>query len=357
MFKSIEIKNFRGIKQLSINDLGRINLLLGGNGSGKTTVLEALSIASVGSPNQLTRISGWRNFSRITRQSPEAFTSLFFGMDTSIRPTISFNWDAGQWRVEISALDQPTESSQPALAQVESLSTSSQISNTFYGVCFCVIDPDEKRLELKCELVDEGVKIHSANPGGIRPLPNGCFFVSSRQATSLGETAEVITKLAVAKKKKMLIDALREFEPRIQDIVSGYSNGAHRILVDVGGEAMTPMNVLGDGFCRVALFVTGVLMGRPPILIIDDIDSGIHHSNMSRVWRLLNELCRMNNVQLFATTHNEEMIGSLVDTLQNESSTVRAMRFSREAATSDVRVTSIGFEDLSNARKLGLEVR
>lgn len=42
MITAIEIENFRGIKKGRIDDFKRINLLVGANGSGKSTVLEAL---------------------------------------------------------------------------------------------------------------------------------------------------------------------------------------------------------------------------------------------------------------------------------------------------------------------------
>ena len=45
MFKKITIQNFRGIKDLTIDDFGKINLLVGKNNSCKTSVLEALKIA------------------------------------------------------------------------------------------------------------------------------------------------------------------------------------------------------------------------------------------------------------------------------------------------------------------------
>ena len=41
-FKNIAIKNFRGIDHLEIDDFSRVNILLGQNGSGKSSVLECL---------------------------------------------------------------------------------------------------------------------------------------------------------------------------------------------------------------------------------------------------------------------------------------------------------------------------
>ena len=44
MLKSIKIENFRGFKTFELQQLGRINLLVGTNNSGKTSVLEAIQL-------------------------------------------------------------------------------------------------------------------------------------------------------------------------------------------------------------------------------------------------------------------------------------------------------------------------
>lgn len=41
-FKNLEIKNFRGIDHLKTDDFSRVNVFLGQNNSGKSTVLECL---------------------------------------------------------------------------------------------------------------------------------------------------------------------------------------------------------------------------------------------------------------------------------------------------------------------------
>lgn len=48
---SLEIRNFRGLQELRIERLGRVNLIVGKNNVGKTSVLEALRLyANPGSP-------------------------------------------------------------------------------------------------------------------------------------------------------------------------------------------------------------------------------------------------------------------------------------------------------------------
>ena len=51
----IHIENFRCLERVEITDLARINVLSGANGAGKTSVLEAISLLSLGNSFQATR--------------------------------------------------------------------------------------------------------------------------------------------------------------------------------------------------------------------------------------------------------------------------------------------------------------
>src|SRR5690554_2560389 len=44
MLKSLVIKNYRGLEDFQVEKLGRVNLIVGKNNSGKSTVLEALRL-------------------------------------------------------------------------------------------------------------------------------------------------------------------------------------------------------------------------------------------------------------------------------------------------------------------------
>ncbi len=46
MIKGLEIRNFRGIKQVVLDELKQVTILLGRNGAGKSTILEAIYAAS-----------------------------------------------------------------------------------------------------------------------------------------------------------------------------------------------------------------------------------------------------------------------------------------------------------------------
>ena len=61
--KNIEIKQFRGLPGLSLDNFGSINLLLGNNNCGKTTVLEALFLMiGISNPQLSLSINSFRDF-------------------------------------------------------------------------------------------------------------------------------------------------------------------------------------------------------------------------------------------------------------------------------------------------------
>ena len=86
-YKNIEINNFRGIDHLKIDDLSRVNVFLGQNNSGKSSVLETIylitGMSNPDMPQNLNRIRTknlYANFSDISY--------LFHNMDIKIVPEL-----------------------------------------------------------------------------------------------------------------------------------------------------------------------------------------------------------------------------------------------------------------------------
>ena len=67
MIRAIEIDGYRGFDRFEMNDLGIVNLLVGGNNSGKTSVLEAIYLLI--SRGDLLLI--WQLFWRCGEQLPD----------------------------------------------------------------------------------------------------------------------------------------------------------------------------------------------------------------------------------------------------------------------------------------------
>ena len=91
MLTGLTIENLRGIRSLSIDDFGRINIFVGANGSGKTTILEAILMASLPTdPAALHKLSDWREFPAPAPGNDAVFSTLFHQANTNSTPKIIF---------------------------------------------------------------------------------------------------------------------------------------------------------------------------------------------------------------------------------------------------------------------------
>ena len=105
---SLVIKNFRGIDELTIPRLGRVTLLTGNNGVGKTTVLDAVRIYATGAdPSMLTEILHDRDevFKDIGADGKDEtvadWSGLFYGHCLSLDVPISIGSPDSKTSVEI----------------------------------------------------------------------------------------------------------------------------------------------------------------------------------------------------------------------------------------------------------------
>ena len=81
-----------------------------------------------------------------------------------------------------------------------------------------------------------------------------------------------------------------------------------------GGGPRLPIGSFGDGLRRLLALRLAVVGANHGFLLIDEIDAGLR-TVMEDVWRLLVEVAKKSEVQIFATTHSLDCIrglGSLV---------------------------------------------
>jgi AAA15 family ATPase/GTPase len=93
LLKNLNIANFRGFDALEIEGLSKINLFIGQNNSGKTSVLEALFLLAGMSNSALpSNINGFRGLNML---SPKQLKYLFHKLKLENKPSLkgTFNDD------------------------------------------------------------------------------------------------------------------------------------------------------------------------------------------------------------------------------------------------------------------------
>jgi len=72
-----------------------------------------------------------------------------------------------------------------------------------------------------------------------------------------------------------------------------------------------PIGSLGDGMWRMFCIAVGLVRSRGGVLLVDEIETGLHYSAMEAMWRLVLQTAERLNVQVFATTHSSDCVNSL----------------------------------------------
>jgi hypothetical protein len=354
MLTSLKIERFRGIPSLTLKDLGRVNVFIGENGAGKTTVLEAVYLAAFPtSPGRLLSLGQHREMPSPNLDSTDSLDTLFFNGDLSQGPRFEFSIrnqpphqlavnslqnsgfeDLGEYPLEPSAF-----ANSPVVHGIEVKYTPSDGK------------PDGYKLTLHRLPSAIRVSAPPRNEGGI-----GCYPIPARWANSVQDTASALTWLIETKRPGTFLKMLQAVDPRVADIKPGSRGGSPVVLVDVGLPTMLPINVLGDGLCRVALLTTGLFAGGAQLLAVDEIDSGLHYSAMAGVWRGICELVKQEDKQIFCTTHNEEMLARTLDAFADAPELLRVFRLDR-MKDGRIEAALYGYDLLGVAERTAVEIR
>lgn len=70
------------------------------------------------------------------------------------------------------------------------------------------------------------------------------------------------------------------------------------------------INEFGDGLKHYISIICSLYACENGYLFIDEIDNGIHYTQLDRLWEIILTISKEQNVQVFATTHSKECIES-----------------------------------------------
>jgi AAA15 family ATPase/GTPase len=132
-------------------------------------------------------------------------------------------------------------------------------------------------------------------------------------------------------------------------------NGQNRIMADTGGERLIPLAVTGDGMIKLFNISVLVAASEGGVVLIDEIDNGLHHSVMQPFWKALLKMATDHNVRILATTHNDELLRNAIEAFGDDLSVLELYRLDRVGDR--VEAVSYSEEALAAKRELDIEVR
>ena len=88
--------------------------------------------------------------------------------------------------------------------------------------------------------------------------------------------------------------------------------------LDIGLAQMMPLNMFGSGMVRTAMILSECMLRDSKILLIDELEQGLHYQAISFLLEALLRLAKEQGIQVFATTHSIEVIKGLQQVLGQE---------------------------------------
>lgn len=126
-----------------------------------------------------------------------------------------------------------------------------------------------------------------------------------------GRESEVINAMKVLEDDiesiHFLTSELSRARSRRSGVLLGFRGGGHRI----------PLGSHGDGLRRLLALSLSLIRTEQGILLVDEIDTGLHWTVMEEMWRLVVETARRSSVQVFATTHSYDCIRGLASLVES----------------------------------------
>jgi len=327
MISSLHINGYRGFQRLDLSGLGRVNLLVGKNNSGKTSVLEAFHLlTSRGDPTALWQVL-WRRGERFQiEQDPRRpqidvdVSHLFNGHELHVGSKFKLatkNETPEKWLTfEVAELS-PKE--QTELFGVDPDTAGSVPSQRFALQISGRPTPAVQRIALSRQ---GGVSSESLNsPHILRhrsadPAPTQYIATESLTGTEL---IALWSKIQLSPHEELVLAALKFLDEDIERIAAQvstqpYYNPTPRagfIIKRKGSEYPIPLGSMGDGMWRMLTMAVAITQSKGGVLLVDEIDTGLHYTAMEAMWRLIFRAATEFEVQVFATTHSYDCVHSL----------------------------------------------
>ncbi|MBA8035649.1 AAA family ATPase [Citrobacter freundii] len=337
MLKSVYISNFKGLKEISIPSVGNLNLIVGKNNSGKSSLLEALMLyASGGSESVLHELSVSHDevsrerfrpteYQQTDSESQSFITNemlpyehLFYGRTFDQREPIHIGESESERSTKSLVISFMKDRKRNDKSNDEAIKLLKQL-NIFKDD---IVMPDirsQNVLEVKKGKSKHFIPLDEAVFRTSRLVDSDDrskinFRYVPTKITSMDDLGILWDQITLTQYEKITIEALQSIEPNISDIRFILKDGSRRqrtaIVKLSGSDDVFPILSMGDGIGRILQLILNMYAARDGIYLIDEFDNGLHYSIQKSLWKMIFNLSKVLNVQVFATTHSWDCVQS-----------------------------------------------
>ncbi len=371
LIRDLTIEQYRALRHLKIEGLGRVNLITGRNNSGKSSVLEALRLlASNASPSVLYEIVRSREediwgsqeiLHPAIEESVFEFSSLFYGFPffSPEHQPIRIAAHGEQRSMALSiAMTWFTEDKEGVLSQSQ---VREQPGLYVAGEALpgLAIETDGVQRSRTLESLRRAVRNRLPQPASssIRKLP--CEYVSAYGGEQTAMLGKLWDSIALSEREQHVVEALRIVDPKIAAVsmIGGDSpsKGRTAIVRSAGLAHPLPLRSYGDGLNRLFGIILALVNTEDGLLLVDEFENGLHYSIQYAIWKTIFQLAAKLNVQVVATSHSWDAITAFQQAANETPEQGVLVRLTR--TDDDIVPTVFSEEELAVAAREQIEVR
>jgi|GEM_PF-6286248 len=299
VYHDLRIQYFKGIKELYMPALRRINLLVGKNDCGKSSVLEALYLLIPDIKNDFEQWNYNDILNNFNNSGERDAYSFFHFRNIANKPEITAQIIFGNETMHEKLKIDNLPKDQHLIFKIEIKRYNDHFS-TVLSSASGYYDPSE-------------YYIRTQRPDDNFPYKKS-YYWGHHSLYQKGKNW--ILDYGIDREPE-ITSVLREIDLRIQSFRFKSNNAVEIVLSDdKDNNIALPLSYFGDGVKRSLYLLSALSYCQDGILLIDEVDTGLHHSALMPVWKALIEGAKRFNVQLFITTHSDECAEALHAVMQ-----------------------------------------
>lgn len=366
LIQSMSIKNYRVFKEFELDHAARVNLVVGNNNSGKSSLLEAIYLLTSKSPHlSLMYILSERG-EYMSRPTDPRFDRRFIG-----GYLISHIFNGHRLNKGQSIFIRSKPDSQISL----SISIKDVRQKEDETPQFSLIDEEFEGDAISKRLVFEQTRLGVEPFRDVIALSDGLISFRNypRRIPVPDQNSRLVTtdylpyddlstlwdSITLTSREDKVVEALQIVEPKVERIsfTSRQSSNSGVLLKFHDEKEPIPLSSMGAGMSRILGIVASLVNVNNGTLLVDEIDTGLYYAVLKDMWRLIFETALKGDSQVFATTHSWDCVRAFQEALTTvtDKSVGRLIRLDR----ADNVIEAVGYSssELDIAIKQGIEVR
>lgn len=369
MLPSLYIKNYRNLKELSIESLSRINLIAGKNNTGKSSVLEAISIyANRGSLDSILQILEQRG-EYVSQNNLEPLENM--GKNFDALSSLMYDRETSYDRIEVGPIDlkkriafgfirfrdEERKLKDGSITHIRQKVLTDEFTLDFQ-VGFEVQTGAASSLYAINRNLYEYIRGNTRINNVIQFKPDNNQFIRTNNIyKEINNT--LFDNIALTEKEQYVIDALRIIEPRTERIafVESKSKNRSAVVKLSGVKKVMPIGSMGDGINRILTIILALVNSSDGYLLIDEFENGLHYTVQDQLWKIVFKLATDLDIQVFATTHSNDCIASFTRILNKEPNKESGKYIRLDNVNGVIEEVAFSPEELIIANNQDIEIR